>query len=131
MSRGGPLPIKRLKHHVFIYKSCFSCAYAQGVCPDLVMNPHGFPSRMTVGKMIELLAGKAEVMDGERRYGTAFGGTTVANCSEALVKAGFHYGGKECITSGVSVCLFVCLSVCVSVCLSVCQIGRASCRERV
>ena len=40
----------------------------QGVCPDLVMNPHGFPSRMTIGKMIELLAGKAELMDGVRRY---------------------------------------------------------------
>lgn len=28
------------------------------VCADTIMNPHGFPSRMTVGKMIELLAGK-------------------------------------------------------------------------
>ena len=35
-----------------------------------IMNPHGFPSRMTVGKLIELLAGKAGVMDGKRRYGT-------------------------------------------------------------
>lgn len=35
-----------------------------GICPDVIMNPHGFPSRMTVGKMIELLAGKAGVISG-------------------------------------------------------------------
>lgn len=34
------------------------------------MNPHGFPSRMTVGKMIELLASKAAVIDGKFRDGT-------------------------------------------------------------
>jgi DNA-directed RNA polymerase III subunit RPC2 len=44
-----------------------------GICPDLVMNPHGFPSRMTVGKMIELLAGKAGVLAGRHGRGTAFG----------------------------------------------------------
>jgi DNA-directed RNA polymerase III subunit RPC2 len=41
------------------------------------MNPHGFPSRMTVGKMIELLAGKAGVLRGTLEYGTAFGGSKV------------------------------------------------------
>lgn len=41
------------------------------------MNPHGFPSRMTVGKMIELLAGKAGVLSGKLQYGTAFGGSKV------------------------------------------------------
>ena len=36
-----------------------------GVTPDIIMNPHGFPSRMTVGKMLELLAGKAGVICGK------------------------------------------------------------------
>lgn len=40
----------------------------QGICPDLIMNPHGFPSRMTVGKMLELLGAKAAVCDGKFRY---------------------------------------------------------------
>ncbi len=43
---------------------------AQGICPDIIMNPHGFPSRMTVGKMIELLAGKAGVLEGCFHEGT-------------------------------------------------------------
>lgn len=41
-----------------------------GICPDMIMNPHGFPSRMTVGKLIELLAGKAGVVKGQFHYGT-------------------------------------------------------------
>lgn len=38
----------------------------RGLVPDLIMNPHGFPSRMTVGKMIELLGSKAAVCTGEQ-----------------------------------------------------------------
>lgn len=41
----------------------------RGLVPDLIMNPHGFPSRMTVGKMIELLGSKAAVCTGERMHG--------------------------------------------------------------
>lgn len=36
-----------------------------GICPDVIMNPHGFPSRMTVGKLIEVLAGKTGVVSGK------------------------------------------------------------------
>lgn len=74
----------------------------QGIAPDLIMNPHGFPSRMTVGKMIELVAGKSGLMDGRLKYGTAFGGSKLADCSEILVRHGFSYCGKDMLTSGIT-----------------------------
>ena len=74
----------------------------QGWCPDLIMNPHGFPSRMTVGKLIELVAGKSGVLSGEFKYGTAFAGDKVADCGEILIKHGFSYNGKDLLMSGVS-----------------------------
>lgn len=74
----------------------------QGICPDIIMNPHGFPSRMTVGKLIELLAGKAGVLGGKFHYGTAFGGDKVADVSEDLIRHGFNYAGKDYLTSGIT-----------------------------
>ena len=57
---------------------------------------------MTVGKMLELLAGKAGVLAGATTYGTAFAGTPVAALSRALVDAGYAYSGKDYLTCGVS-----------------------------
>lgn len=74
----------------------------QGVVPDIIMNPHGFPSRMTVGKMLELVAGKAGVMSGELQYGTAFGGSKVEDMGDILVQHGFSYSGKDFMTSGIT-----------------------------
>mmetsp|Transcript_10043 Transcript_10043/g.8999 ORF Transcript_10043/g.8999 Transcript_10043/m.8999 type:complete len:667 (+) Transcript_10043:1-2001(+) len=79
----------------------------KGICPDLIMNPHGFPSRMTVGKMIELVAGKAGVMNGRQAYGSAFGedfgnaDRVEVACAE-LLKHGYSYIGKDIMTSGIS-----------------------------
>ncbi|KAJ3145756.1 DNA-directed RNA polymerase III core subunit ret1 [Geranomyces michiganensis] len=73
-----------------------------GVVPDIIMNPHGFPSRMTVGKMIELLAGKAGVLAGQLQYGTAFGGSKVEDMSNILINNGFSYSGKDYVTSGIT-----------------------------
>ncbi|XP_034203193.1 DNA-directed RNA polymerase III subunit 2 isoform X2 [Prunus dulcis] len=81
----------------------------RGICPDLIMNPHGFPSRMTVGKMIELLGGKAGVSCGRFHYGSAFGepgghADKVEAISETLVRMGFSYDGKDFIYSGITGC---------------------------
>ena len=74
----------------------------QGVVPDIVMNPHGFPSRMTVGKMLELVAGKAGVLAGRTQYGTAFAGSPVADTAALLLQHGFAYAGKDPLTSGAT-----------------------------
>eukprot|EP00252_Welwitschia_mirabilis_P002829 TRINITY_DN12826_c0_g1_i1.p1 TRINITY_DN12826_c0_g1~~TRINITY_DN12826_c0_g1_i1.p1 ORF type:complete len:928 (-),score=181.14 TRINITY_DN12826_c0_g1_i1:493-3177(-) len=79
----------------------------RGICPDLIMNPHGFPSRMTIGKMIELLGGKAGVMSGRFHYGSAFGEPSghadkVENICTTLVNHGFCYSGKDLIYSGIT-----------------------------
>ena len=74
----------------------------QGVSPDIIMNPHGFPSRMTVGKMMELLSGKAGVLNGTLEYGTPFGGSKVVDMAEILVQHGFSYSGKDYLTSGIT-----------------------------
>lgn len=66
------------------------------------MNPHGFPSRMTVGKMIELLSGKAGTLEGKFKDGTAFAGDKAAVASQVLVQHGFSYSGKDMLTSGVT-----------------------------
>ncbi|KNG83561.1 putative DNA-directed RNA polymerase III, beta subunit, partial [Aspergillus nomiae NRRL 13137] len=74
----------------------------QGINPDIIMNPHGFPSRMTVGKMLELVAGKAGVLAGQHGYGTCFGGSPVEEMSQILIDKGFSYGGKDYLTSGIT-----------------------------
>lgn len=79
----------------------------KGIVPDLIMNPHGFPSRMTVGKMIELIGSKAAVETGKIHYGTAFGENTgqahtVDYISKELIEAGYSYSGKDFLCSGIT-----------------------------
>ena len=73
-----------------------------GISPDIIMNPHGFPSRMTVGKMIELISGKAGVLNGSLEYGTCFGGSKLEEMSRTLVDKGFSYSGKDMLYSGIT-----------------------------
>lgn len=73
-----------------------------GVCPDMIMNPHGFPSRMTVGKLLELIGGKVGVLKGKFGYGTVFGGDKVEDICRGLVESGYSYTGKDMLISGIT-----------------------------
>jgi len=70
--------------------------------PDLIMNPHGYPSRMTVGKLLELIGGKAGCLKGRLHSGTAFAGDKVEDLCRILTDNGFSYTGKDTLISGTT-----------------------------
>ena len=73
-----------------------------GVRPDLIFNPHGIPGRMTVGYLIELLAGKTGAISGKIIDGTSFTGQSVEELEAQLRGLGFSYDGKESMYDGIT-----------------------------
>ncbi len=73
---------------------------SQGIVPDILINPHAFPSRMTVGQLIELIAGKVGALEGRQADGTPFMGEEAENLKRALKELGFRPDGTESLTDG-------------------------------
>ncbi|MDD5741700.1 MAG: DNA-directed RNA polymerase subunit B [Candidatus Nanoarchaeia archaeon] len=73
-----------------------------GVRPDIIFNPHSIPSRMTVGYLIELLAGKVGSLCGRIVDGTGFSGENVEKLEDELKTLGFRYDGKETVYNGIT-----------------------------
>lgn len=75
---------------------------SDGICPDTIMNPHGFPSRMTVGKLKEMTASKAAALKGTIHDATVFGGTRMEECFDIMQSHHRLFSGKELVVSGIT-----------------------------
>jgi len=77
-----------------------------GMTPDVLINPHAFPSRMTIGMLIESMAGKAGALHGKFQDATPFSfheeNKVIDHLGEQLLAAGYHYYGSEPLYSGLS-----------------------------
>ena len=73
-----------------------------GIVPDLIINPHAIPSRMTIGQFIESLAGKAAAARGKPADGTPFSNEGPDEVRKNLVKLGFSQTGSEVFYNGTT-----------------------------
>ncbi len=73
-----------------------------GVVPDMIINPHAIPSRMTIGQFLESLAGKAAAVSGQIIDGTPFSNLGQEEIRKVLVEYGFQPGGTEVMYNGVT-----------------------------
>ncbi len=75
---------------------------ASGIVPDLIFNPHGIPSRMTVSHLIELIGGKVGSLGGRYIDGTSFESEQHVDLRKELATLGFREDGTETFFNGRS-----------------------------
>ena len=75
---------------------------ANGMRPDIIINPHAIPSRMTIGQLKETLLGKVLVQLGLFGDGTSFGELAVDDIRKELLKVGHECHGNEILYNGMT-----------------------------
>ena len=73
-----------------------------GLVPDMIINPHAIPSRMTIGQLKETVLGKLLVELGLFGDGTAFGDFELKDICDLLLKAGYEAHGNELLYNGLT-----------------------------
>jgi len=75
---------------------------SNGLRPDIIINPHALPSRMTIGQLIETITGKGSALLGSFADCTAFENTGMDNFRKVLTNKGFHSYGNEVLYDGLT-----------------------------
>ena len=75
---------------------------AEGLRPDIIINPHAIPSRMTIGQLKETLLGKVLLELGGFGDGTSFGDFSVKEIRKILLDMGKEIGGEEILYNGMT-----------------------------
>ena len=83
-----------------VYRSEDMPFTSSGIIPDIIINPHAIPSRMTIAQLIECILGKVCCETGNIGNGTAFDNISVKNLSEMLTKVGHEKMGNEILYNG-------------------------------
>ena len=73
-----------------------------GIRPDLILNPHAIPSRMTIAHLKETMLGKVLVELGMFGDGTSFGDLDVYTIANELQKCGYESYGNEVMYDGAT-----------------------------
>ena len=73
---------------------------ASGLRPDLIMNPHAVPSRMTIAQLMECMFGKICSMKGTLGDGTPYSHLSVQELCKQLTELGMHPCGNELLYNG-------------------------------
>jgi DNA-directed RNA polymerase subunit B len=73
-----------------------------GTVPDIIINPHAMPSRMTVGQFLESIAGKVAAARGKPVDGTPFVNEKPMELKRMLIDLGFSPSGRETLYNGIT-----------------------------
>ena len=75
---------------------------SDGIVPDIIINPHAMPSRMTIGQFVESMAGKIAAARGGPTDGTPFISEKPDKLKKALIELGFSNTGREVFYNGIT-----------------------------